>query len=230
LTAASILLTHLDSPNSASKLDPELSIQITLQKIDYLQRLGSFDVALNTIEDLAEKLKDEEADIYQRIHVMILKALLFNRIGKPEKGFTVAMHAANAAWQAKILPALWEAWGTVANILGSLGEYDTQRTILDAIIPQVSGVHLHVNNMANATLTQALGFDDIDLCAQLYMWQADAYMGLAGAKQDNPRLLTSLVSRAETYLDRASRCKSLEMMFEESPDKDCDTDISPLRL
>jgi anaphase-promoting complex subunit 5 len=141
LTAASNLLTHLVSPESTPIIDPELSFQITLQKIDYLQRIGSFDAAQEAIEDLAEKLKSEDADVYQRIHVMVLKSLLFNRIGKPQKGFTIAMRAANAAWQAKILPALWEAWGAVANILGALGEYDVERKILDAIIPQVRKIY-----------------------------------------------------------------------------------------
>jgi hypothetical protein len=32
-------------------------------------------------------------------------------------------------------------------------------------------------------------------------------MGLAGEAQDNQRLLESLVSRAETYVDRASKCE-----------------------
>jgi anaphase-promoting complex subunit 5 len=137
LTAASVLLTHLISPESTPVIDPELAYQITIQNIEYLQKSGSFDAAYDAIEDLAEKLKAEDADIYQRIHTMVLKALLFNRVGKPQKGFTVAMRAANAAWQAKLLPALWEAWGTVANILGAMGEYDTERKILDAIIPQV---------------------------------------------------------------------------------------------
>lgn len=67
---------------------------------------------------------------------MVMKSILYARVGKPQKGFTVAMRAANAAWQAKILPALWEAWGAVANILGALGEFDAERKILDAIIPQ----------------------------------------------------------------------------------------------
>jgi anaphase-promoting complex subunit 5 len=118
-------------------LDSELAFQIHLHKVEYLERLGSYTEALETIEDLADKLKSEDADIYQRIHVMVLKALLFARVGKPQKGFSVAMRAANAAWEAKLIPTLWEAWGAVANILGALEEFGAQRQILDAIIPQV---------------------------------------------------------------------------------------------
>jgi hypothetical protein len=49
----------------------------------------------------------------------------------------VAMRAARAAWQAKLVPALWEAWGAVANILGALREYEAERQVLAAILPQV---------------------------------------------------------------------------------------------
>jgi anaphase-promoting complex subunit 5 len=69
---------------------------------------------------------------------MLLKALLCAKIGRPQKGFTVAMRAARAAWQAKLVPALWEAWGAVANILGALREYDAERRVLAAILPQVA--------------------------------------------------------------------------------------------
>jgi anaphase-promoting complex subunit 5 len=56
-------------------------------------------------------------------------------------------------------------------------------------------------------LGQALGSGDIALCAQLYSWQADACMGLAGQAGDNARKQASLVSKAETYNDRASICE-----------------------
>lgn len=128
---------HLLPPTPNPNTDPELTFQLTLLRIDYLQRTESHEAAYNAIEDLGELLEAEEADIYQRIHVMVLKALLFARVGKPQKGFTVAMRAANAAWQSRILPALWEAWGAIANILGALGEWEAQRRILEGVIPQV---------------------------------------------------------------------------------------------
>jgi anaphase-promoting complex subunit 5 len=120
-------------------VDLELTFQVSLQRIDYLQRTGSFEAAYSAIEDLSVKLKAQDADVYQRIHIMVRKAMLFNKVGKPQKGFTVAMHAANAAWQAEVLPALWEAWGAIGNILGTLGEFEGQKRVLEAVIPQVSG-------------------------------------------------------------------------------------------
>jgi anaphase-promoting complex subunit 5 len=118
-------------------VDLDLSFQISLQRIDYLQRTGSFDLAWTAIEDLAAELRADDADVYQRIHVMVLKALLCGKTGRPQKGFTVAMRAARAAWQARLVPALWEAWGAVANILGALREYDAERRVIAAILPQV---------------------------------------------------------------------------------------------
>jgi hypothetical protein len=44
------------------------------------------------------------------------------------------------------------------------------------------------------------------LCAQLYIWHADACMGLAGASEDNPRLRAAYVAKAETHIDRATTC------------------------
>jgi len=43
------------------------------------------------IEDIGAELKDESADIYQRISMLIAKATLFAKVGKPEKGFSVAV-------------------------------------------------------------------------------------------------------------------------------------------
>jgi anaphase-promoting complex subunit 5 len=189
LTAASYLLEQLSGTSPGLAIDPDLAFQVKLLRIDYLQRIGSFEEAYNTIEDLAEQLQADDADIYQRIHVMVLKALLWSKLGKAEKGFTVAMRAASAAWNARILPALWEAWGAIANILGVLGEFEAQRKVLEGIIPQ------------------ALGCGDMSLCAQLYSWQADACMGLAGLAEANSISRASWVSKAETYLDRASNCK-----------------------
>jgi anaphase-promoting complex subunit 5 len=140
LTAASHLLTQLLPSTPNPNTDPELTFQLTLLRIDYLQRTGSFEAAYNAIEDLAEQLAAEDADVYQRIHVMVLKALLFAKVGKPQKGFTVAMRAANAAWQSRLLPALWEAWGAISNILGALGEWEAQRRVLEGIIPQVGSI------------------------------------------------------------------------------------------
>jgi anaphase-promoting complex subunit 5 len=145
---------HLLPPTPNPTTDPELHFQLSLLQIDYHQRVGAFEAAYNAIEDLSEELSEEDADVYQRIHVMVLKALLYAKVGKPQKGFSVAIRAANAAWQAKILPALWESWGAVANILGSLEEYEAESRLLEGIIPQVNIIQIR---FIASTLTAMLG-------------------------------------------------------------------------
>ena len=191
MSSACYLLSHLRIPDEDSLTDPELSFQIKLLQIDYYQRIGSYEDAFHAIEDLFDKLQADEADIYQRTHVMVMKALLWNKVDKPQKGFSVAMRAVSIAIQARLLPALWEAVGVLANILGSLEEYDAQRQLLDAIVPR------------------ALGSGDLALCAQLYCWQADACIGLATKAGQNSSSLqhASFTSRAEAYADRAFTCK-----------------------
>jgi hypothetical protein len=102
-----------------------------------LQKEGSFSAAYNKIEDKIDELKGEDSDVYQRIHMLVLKALFLSNVGKPSKGFTIALRAAAMAFRANLLPALWEAVGALANILSALREFDTARALLDAVIPQV---------------------------------------------------------------------------------------------
>jgi anaphase-promoting complex subunit 5 len=188
LPYASRMLKILGTLVSMPMIDTNLAFQLALLKIEYLQCLGSFKEAYEAMDSLADQLEEEEADLYQRIHVMVMKALLFARIGEPLKGFSLAMTAANAAWQTKLLPTLWEAWGAVANIMGSLGEFKAQHRILEAVIPQ------------------ALACRDNALSAQLYVWQADACMGLAGdTTTATARLKWMMV--ADRYLARAKRCE-----------------------
>jgi len=98
---------------------------------------GNFSKAFNLIEDIGAELKDESADIYQRISMLIAKATLFAKVGKPEKGFSVAVRAASTAYRARLMPTLWEAIGVVANILNAVGESKAAGRLLDAVIPQV---------------------------------------------------------------------------------------------
>jgi len=56
--------------------------------------------------------------------------------GPPAEGLTVADARRSAAWQARLVPALWEAWGAVPNILGALREYDAEARVIAAILPR----------------------------------------------------------------------------------------------
>jgi anaphase-promoting complex subunit 5 len=103
LNTSQLLLTQLIQSASSSSpsliVDSELAFQIRLLQIDYLQRLGSYPEALDKIEDLGQDLEAEDADVYQRIQVMILKAALFANVGKAVKGFSVAVKAGRVSWE-----------------------------------------------------------------------------------------------------------------------------------
>lgn len=123
---------------AGSVADVDIKFQISVLEINYLMRKGLFPEAFNLIEEVAEKQKEEDADIYQRTELLILKANLFAKCNKPERGFSVAIRAASTAHRAKLIPTLWEAIGALSNILIHLGELEAARRLLDAIIPQVS--------------------------------------------------------------------------------------------
>ena len=61
-------------------------------------------------------------------------------------------------------------------------------------------------------ISQALESKDLSLCAQLYSYQADALIGLAGEEDANTpgglRLRLAKVNKAEFFIDRARGCKS----------------------
>jgi anaphase-promoting complex subunit 5 len=189
MTAASHLLQHL---TAGILFDSELRYHRALLEISYHLRLRSFPAASDLIEDLALKLRDTGADIYMRIHLLSLKSQLWAKAGQPEKALSIAIRAASMASRFQIAPALWEAIGSIANVLVHLREYDAARQLGDAVIPQ------------------SLEGGDLELCARLYSTQADAYMGLAGAQMESSeRNRTRYINQAELHIDRAGECKLL---------------------
>jgi anaphase-promoting complex subunit 5 len=121
--------------------------------------------------------------------VLLMKANLFRKAGKPERGFSIALRAASVAYKSKLMPSLWSAVGLLANILNNLGECVSAKRLLEAVLPQSLE---NGDNMLSGTLYSHLG---------------DAFMGLADpAKTNEPRLQTSYVAKAELYIDRAREC------------------------
>jgi len=139
---------HSDDLSTAERLiaslrvapgsDPELSYQIAMLEIDYLMRNGSMTTALDKIEDLAEKCEKKDTDVYQWIQLLVAKVWLFARCGRPQKGFTLALRATTAAYQAKVIPALWEAVGALALVLNSLSQFKSAELLMRSVIPKVS--------------------------------------------------------------------------------------------
>lgn len=134
MTTARNLLSSLVA---GAPSDPDLAFQISLLDIEYHTKLGNLDVASNLISKLENSVKHEDADVYQQIQLMILRAMLFAKVGIPEKGFSIIVRAAAVSYRARIVPTLLESVGALANILISLKEWDAARMILNSITPQV---------------------------------------------------------------------------------------------
>lgn len=126
----------LVSLQSGASSEPDITSQITLLEIEWQIQLGNLDQAFSLISTAAESMRGETVDLYQQMHLLVLKALLFARAGIPEKGFSIAVRVASASVKAKILPALWEAVGVLSNILNELGETAAASGLLDAVLPQ----------------------------------------------------------------------------------------------
>lgn len=159
LVAAETVLAQLQAPPNSSQ---DLQFSILTLDIDLNVRRGEYSKAMETLETLASRLSDGEADIFQRIKLMTLKAWVYGKAGIFQKGFSVAVRAASLAHRARLLPALWEAVGAVCAILISLKEFSAAAKLLESIMPQT------------------LECEDCNLSAQTFSLLADAHMGMAG--------------------------------------------------
>jgi anaphase-promoting complex subunit 5 len=164
-------------------------------EVDLLTRRGDYSKAMEMLEHLATKLDDEEADIYQRVKLMTLKAQIYDISGTPQKGFSVALRAASLAHRARLLPALWEAVGRIGAILISLKEFSATTKLLGSIMPQV------------------LECEDCNLSAHTFSLLADAHVGMAGqAKAESlqrKEQLTKALEHIERSFDEFSRIEDV---------------------
>lgn len=159
LDGADQLLSQLLQGKSG---DSDLRFELNILHVDAMMRRQDHNAALEKIEQLFKEIKDAEEDVYYRVKLMTMKAQLYDRCGRPQKGFSVAVRAASIAWRARLMPALWYAMGAIANILTSLDEFEASSQILGSVIPR------------------ALEFEDCVLSAQLYSLLVDTEMGMAG--------------------------------------------------
>ena len=184
LDGADQLLSQLLQSNG-SESDPDLAFETNILHIDYLTRRADFSKALAKIEQLSTSMKQDGDDINLRVKLLTMKALLQDKVGRPQRGFSIAVRAASIAWRARLIPALWAAMGAVANILTSLSEFHASSQILISIIPR------------------ALECENSLLNAQLYSFLVDAYMGMAGLAEDGSAKRTENLTKCLEYLDRS---------------------------
>ena len=157
--AAGNVLAQLRAP---SNLSQELQFNISILQIELEIRREDYSNAIELLESLAVKFRKDEADVYQLLKLMTLKARIYDKAGIPQKGFSTALRAASIAHRAKVLPALWEAVGSICAVLNSLGEFGAAAKLLESIMPQV------------------LECEDCGLAAQSFSLLASAQMGMAG--------------------------------------------------
>lgn len=180
ISAAELLLQQL---SSSPYVEPDCALEISICRLDLQVRRGNYSAALAGITQLAEELIRDRADLYHRIRLMVFKADLLSKCGRPLKGLSVAINAATIAWRARLLPALFQAFRTIANILINLSEFEAAYGMMDSIMPQV------------------LECEDAQLNAQCFSALANAQMGLAGRKSGAGR--NECLHRALEFIDRS---------------------------
>lgn len=184
LDGAEQLLSQLLQSNGADS-DSELSFEINMLHIDYLIRRTDYGRAMAKLEQLAAAMKEDGDDVNLRIKLLIMKALLQDKCGRPQKGFSVAVRAASIAWRARLIPALWDAMAVIANILTSLSEFRASVQILISVLPR------------------ALECENCSLNAQLYSFLVNAYMGMAGQCEKGSLKRKENLTRCLEFIDRA---------------------------
>lgn len=170
---------------AGANLDSDLSFSVSTLDIDLHIRRQDYMTAMKLLETLATKLTDYEADVFQRLKLMVLKARIFDKAGTPQKGFSVALRAASMAHKAHVLPVLWEAVGAVSRVLISLKEFEAAAKLMESIMPQV------------------LECEDCNLAGHCFLTLADAYVGQAGQAKTDSLQRKERLTKALEYIDRS---------------------------
>lgn len=181
--AARLLSQLLQSKDE--DLEPDLAFVIDSLHIECLIRRGNLEEAFAKVEGLVSELRDENKDIALRVRLLLIKAELLDRCGRPQKGFTIAVRAANVAWRARLIPYLWPAIGAVANILNSLGDFEPAIQLLVAVLPR----SLECENSA--------------MTAKLYSFLGDAHMGMAGTMPAKSHKRREYMTKASEAIEKA---------------------------
>ncbi|KAI0886234.1 anaphase-promoting complex subunit 5-domain-containing protein [Annulohypoxylon maeteangense] len=184
LDGAELLISQLLQSKNED-LEPDLAFVVDSLHVECLVRRGILDQAFVKVEKMISELRDENKDIALRIRLLLLKAELLDKCGRPQKGFTIAVRAANVAWRARLIPYLWPAIGAIANILTSLGEFEPAIQLLNAILPR----SLECENSA--------------MTAKLYSHLGDANMGMAGKMPPKSNKRREFMTKAVEAIEKA---------------------------
>lgn len=161
LDGATYLLSQI-MQSKPDDLEPDLIFVVDSLHYELLVRRGDLQAAFAKVEDLIAETGNQDRDVALRVRLLLMKAQLFGKAGRPQRGFSVAMRAANLAWKARLMSLLWQSIGTVSDILNSLEEFEAAEKLLLVIIPR------------------CLECEGNFVAASLYSSLADAYVGTAG--------------------------------------------------
>lgn len=191
LDSAETLLSQL-LQNTPEDIEPDMVYTIDSLHIEALTRRQDYEAAFTKVDRLISELREGNRDSNLRIRLLLMKVHLFDCIGRPEKGFTIAMRAASMAWRARLVSLLWQAMGALANILNSLGEFAGAEQLLLAILPR------------------CLETDVAYTAGTLYSLLADARMGLAGdmKSREGAAERAKMLGKVHRNLDSAFECFS----------------------
>ncbi|MCJ1288116.1 anaphase promoting complex subunit 5 [Xylographa opegraphella] len=182
LNAAEHFLSQLQA-NPPS--DRELSFPIMVLEVNVQLRQQNYSNAILLLEKHAGELQTENADILFRVFLMTLKAQIYNQAGLAQKAFSIAIRAACLAYEARLLPSLWQAVIVLCQVLNSLQEFDGGLKLLRAIIPQ------------------ALECEDCELAGTAFSALADTHIGIAGKMLDGSIKQKEHMTRGLGYLEMA---------------------------
>ncbi|CAG8022265.1 unnamed protein product [Penicillium olsonii] len=186
-----VAVEHIISQLQAVQLlDFDLRLLLAFYTIEFTIRQGDYGRALRMVEQAAHSMQPENFDIHSQVKLLCLKAQILGKSGQPQRGFSLAMRAANIAHRAKLLADLWEAVCTLAMVLLSLREFEATGELVESIMPQT------------------LETEDCALIAQAYSLLVDANMGMAGELwrlqgSDSKSTRKEYINRALGYIDSA---------------------------
>lgn len=161
LDSAEYLLNQI-MQSKPDDLEPDLVFVVESLHHELLIRRGDLQAASAKVERLIAETSDRDQDIAVRVRLLLMKAQLFEKAGRPQRGFSIAMRAANLAWKARLMNLLWQSIGALADILNALGEFAAAEQLLLVIIPR------------------CLECEGSYMAANLFASLADAYVGSAG--------------------------------------------------
>lgn len=161
LDGAEYLLSQIVQ-SKPDDLESDLVFVVESLQYELLTRRGDLQAASAMVERLIADTSEQNKDVAIRARLLLMKAQLFEKAGRPQRGFSIAMRAANLAWKVRLMNLLWQSIGVVSNILISLEEFEAAEKLLLVVIPR------------------CLECEGRYMIANLYSSLADAYVGTAG--------------------------------------------------